>query len=104
MRMDVAAESSTFLLTQGVFGFTTLMLGLVVVFLYRENRAIRTQGDKEAADERAKHATEMAEVRKTLNEVQEARMNELRSSMSAVSKALATVDQAIAFIHGRTAV
>ena len=101
--MDLLTESSKYLLTQGILGFTTLLLGLAVVFLYRDNRAIRAQNDKNIADERSKAATEMAEVRKALHEVQEARINEIRTAMSAVQKALATVDQTLAFIQGRSA-
>lgn len=101
--MDLTSESAKFLLTQGILGFTTLILGLAVVFLYRDNRIIKAQSDKQLADERSKHATEIAAERKALNEVQELRITELRNSMTAVAKGMTTVDNTLAFIQGRAA-
>lgn len=100
--MDLFDKSYEYLLGQGILGFTTLILGVVAVFLYRENKALRNKRDQDVADERARHAIEIAAERKFNAELQENRLVELRNALTAVTKVTETLDQALAIMHRRT--
>lgn len=106
-------ESSTFLLTQGVLGFTTLMLCIVVAFMWREIKGERARSDvrndatvakyeKQLADERAKAAIELAEERKAHALTQTTRISEMQQGWLTVQKVQDTLENTLAFVQ-RTA-
>lgn len=92
-------EIAKFLLQQGVLGFTTLMLALVIVFLWRENKSIRNQADKALADERAKAAIELAAERKSHYETQEQRIKALEEGWRLSAEVKTTLNQTLAFVQ-----
>lgn len=80
------AETAGWLLSQGVLGFTTLLLTLVVAFLYRENKSTVNRYEQMLADERAKHAADLAAERKSHDITQSARIDEMRQGWVTVNK------------------
>lgn len=89
------AESSTWLLTQGVLGFTTLILALTVVFLYRENKSTVNRYEQKLADERAKHDADLAAERKSHENTQSARIEEMKQGWIAVMKVEDTLSKTL---------
>lgn len=93
---------TTWLLQQGVLGFTTLMLLLVVVFIWRDRQRIEIKYEKILADERAKFAIEFAAERKSHMETQELRIKALEEGWRLSAEVKTTLNQTLAFVQ-RTA-
>lgn len=80
------AESTSWLLSQGVLGFTTLILLGTVVYLYREIKSTVNRYEQMLADERVKHAADIAAERKSHDITQAARIDEMKQGWVTVNK------------------
>ncbi len=112
MPEPITVASGQYLLTQGFLGLSTMVLAGVVIYLYRQNQAERKQYDvslvderarhaKETTEERTRHAIEIAAERKLNAELQDERVQELRSCLLTVKSVTDTVDAALAVLGGR---
>lgn len=89
------AESTTWLLSQGALGFTTLILALTVVFLYRENKSTVNRYEQKLADERAKHDADLAAERKSHENTQSERITEMKQGWVTVMKVEDTLSKTL---------
>lgn len=99
------------LISTGFLGTVVVALTVAVVYMWRELKAERkqhdadldeerTRHDAEMAEERKKHSVEIAEQRKLNHDLQADRLAEVKAAFTEVTKALGTVEQALAFLHG----
>lgn len=120
MLEPLAQGAGELIKTDAFWGTAIVALALVVVYLWREIKLARNQGDanskaeREAADEalaaertrhaqemaneRAKHATEMAEQRRLNEQLQAARLDEVKLAFTEVTKAVKTIE--LVYAHG----
>jgi ADP-ribosylglycohydrolase len=109
--IDPLVKGASDLVSTGFLGTVVVALAFVVIYLWRELKARhkqydadldeeRARRDAEMAEERKKHSVEMAEQRKLNQDLQAARLAEVKAAFGEVTKALGTVEQALAFMHG----
>ena len=98
----MAPETSSWLLTQGVLGFTTLMLCLVVIFMWRELKHQNSAWEKKYQDQEVKHDTELAEERKAHAQTQATRITEMQQGWVTVNKVEDTLAQTLKFVQRTT--
>lgn len=93
------AETTSYLLTQGVLGLTTLVLILTVIFLYRENKSTVNRYEQQLANERAKSAADIAAERKAHETTQATRIDEMRQGWITVSKVEETLSKTLVIVQ-----
>lgn len=111
MPIDPLLKGANDLVSTGFLGTLIVVMAYIIVYLWRENKAQRKQGDVDREEERAryetdiakireKHDVEMAEQRRLNLELQNARLTELKAALADVVKVTGTVEQALIALHG----
>lgn len=105
-KIKATQDAAEFLIAQGLLGIAVMALVVVVVYLWRENKAERARHDAEIVEERVRHnaeflaernrhATEIAAERKLNADLQQVRFLELKAALDQVRSVTATVDSAL---------
>ena len=87
--------------TQGPLGIAVLVLAAIVVYLWRDNRALQKSCDEKLAAQEARHENVIAAERKLNAELYEARLEDLKKVVETAKDLTNTFD--VVFARGRLA-